>query len=106
MKNENNTFDLTIDSTFKAVILDDNSRGYLVRLIGEITGLDKNILKDNLKVFNNESSKRVINEKRKIKDIVLSYNEGVINIEMNKFYYEAYISKNTSYIDRTLFFFI
>jgi len=89
---------LMMDSVFKAAVLDESCRGYLIRLVNLITKIDKEVLKENLTIINNESSVQIINEKRKTKDIVLSYRDGIINLEMNRFYYESLIIRNTNYI--------
>ena len=91
---------MTYDKVFKGVLLSKEARGYLVSLISNITGIDKEKIKDNIVFKNNEQLLGNIKEKKKITDMLIEIKDNVINLEMNKEYYEGLLDRNNEYISK------
>ncbi len=91
---------MTYDKMFKSVLTTKEAKGYLISLISNITGIEKEKLKDNLVFKNNEQRLRGISEKRKITDMVVEIKDNVINLEMNKEYYDGLIDRNNEYLSK------
>ena len=49
---------------------------------------------------NNEQRLKGISEKRKITDMVVEIEDNVINLEMNKEYYEGLMDRNNEYVSK------
>lgn len=49
---------------------------------------------------NNEQRLKGISEKRKITDMIVEIEDNVINLEMNKEYYEGLMDRNNEYISK------
>ena len=92
--------DLTSDPVFKAFMLSEDTREYTAKLINLITKIPKEeILKHS--VFNNvEIPIRNKKDKRYRTDIIITIMNNIINIEMNREYYEGLLSKNDAYKSR------
>ena len=88
------------DKVFKGVLVSKEARSYLVSLISDITGIEKKILKENIVFKNNEQQINGISEKKKITDLVVEVKANVINLEMNKDYYNGLLDKNYGYITK------
>ncbi len=84
----------------KGVLTSKEARGYLVSLISNITGIKKEDIKDNLVFKNNEQNITGISDKKKITDMVIDIKDFIINLEMNKEYYEGLINRNHAYISK------
>ena len=88
------------DKVFKGVLTSKETRGYLTNLISNITGIKKENLKKNLVFKNNEQQVTGVSEKKKITDMVVEIKDCVINLEMNKEYYEGLMDRNNEYISK------
>lgn len=88
------------DKVFKGVLTSKEARGYLVSLISNITGIKKEDIKDNLVFKNNEQKITGVSEKKKITDMIIDIKDFIINLEMNKEYYEGLINRNHGYISK------
>ena len=100
IKERNNIIPMTYDKMFKSVLTSKEARGYLISLISNITGIKKELLKSNLVFKNNEQKIIGISEKRNITDMVVEIKDNVINLEMNKEYYDGLIDRNNEYISK------
>lgn len=91
---------LTYDKMFKMVLLSKEARSYLIDVISLITKIPKDSIKKNITFKNNEHRLSAISEKKKISDLVVDVGNGVINIEMNKDYYDGLLDRNHDYISK------
>ncbi len=91
---------MTYDKMFKSVLTSKEARDYLVGLIGDITGLPKEKIRKDMVFKNTEAPVNSISEKRKISDLVVEIKEHVINLEMNKDYYDGLVDRNHEYISK------
>lgn len=91
---------MTYDKMFKSVLTSKEVRGYLAGLISDITGLPKKVLEKDMVFKNSEYSVNSISEKKKISDLVEEIKDNVINLEMNKYYYDGLIDRNHEYISK------
>lgn len=91
--------ELTSDVVFKSFMMSENTIDYKARLIHLITGLPEDDLK---KAVYESIELPVSNKNDKVykTDIIVRINKNIINIEMNKDYYEGIITKNTSYYNK------
>ncbi len=89
---------MTYDKMFKSVLTSKEARDYLADIIGEITGLPKKQIRKDMVIKNSEHSVNSISEKKKISDLVVEVKESVINLEMNRYYYDGLIDRNHEYI--------
>ena len=89
---------MTYDKMFKSVLTSKEARGYLAEIISDITGLPKNKIEKDMIIKNSEYSINSISEKKKISDLVVEIKDSVINLEMNKYYYDGLIDRNHEYI--------
>ena len=89
---------MTYDKMFKSVLTSKEARGYLAEIISDITGLPKNKIEKDMIIKNSEHSINSISEKKKISDLVVEIKDSVINLEMNKYYYDGLIDRNHEYI--------
>ena len=89
---------MTYDKMFKSVLTSKEARGYLAGIISDITGLPKNKIEKDMIIKNSEHSINSISEKKKISDLVVEIKDSVINLEMNKYYYDGLIDRNHEYI--------
>lgn len=92
--------ELTSDPIFKAFMMSEDTREYTAKLINLITGIPRDeILKHS--IFNNvEIPVRNKKDKRYRTDIIITVLNNIINIEMNREYYDGLLSKNDSYKSR------
>jgi predicted transposase/invertase (TIGR01784 family) len=92
--------ELTSDIVFKSFMLSEDTKEYTARLISLITKIpEKEILKN--AVFNNvELSVKNKSDKRYRTDIIITIVKNIINIEMNREYYDGLFSKNNAYISK------
>lgn len=99
-KNDGRLIPMTYDVVFKSVLQDKESEGYLVDLISGITSIKKELIKGNIVFKNTELVKDEIVEKGKATDLIIELKNNIINLEMNKRYYDGLIEKNDRYIDK------
>ena len=92
--------ELTSDIVFKSFMLSEDTKEYTARLISLITKIpEKEILKN--AVFNNvELPVKNKSDKRYRTDIIITIVKTIINIEMNREYYDGLFSKNNAYISK------
>ena len=88
------------DVVFKSVLQDKESEDYLIDIISNITGIKKDYMKGNIVFKNSELPKNNIKEKGKATDLIVELKENIINLEMNKNYYEGLYDKNDGYLDK------
>ncbi len=100
VEEKNKVIPMTYDVVFKSVLQDKESEGYLIDLINGITGIKKEYLKGNIVFKNAELKKDEKNEKKKATDLIIEVKENLINLEMNKNYYNGLFEKNDRYIDK------
>lgn len=100
VEEKNKVIPMTYDVVFKSVLQDKESEGYLIDLINGITGIKKEYLKGNIVFKNSELKKDEKNEKKKATDLIIEVKENIINLEMNKNYYNGVFEKNDRYIDK------
>lgn len=100
VEEKNKVIPMTYDVVFKSVLQDKESEGYLIDLINGITGIKKEYLKGNIVFKNTELKKNEVNEKKKTTDLIIEVKENIINLEMNKNYYNGLFEKNDRYIDK------
>lgn len=86
----------TYDCIFKAIMLDKENIDYLKTIISIITKIEMKDLK-NIIVENIEHNITHRTDKRIKSDIIVTVDNHIINIEMNKDYYEGIIEKNSIY---------
>lgn len=91
---------MTYDKMFKSVLTSKEARDYLSEIISDITGLPKKNIKKDMVFKNSEHSISSINEKKKISDLVVEVKGNVINLEMNKDYYDGLVDRNHEYITK------
>ena len=90
------------DFIFKEIITSPDTIKYVALLISEITSIEYDILLKNMII---KSSKLAINNKKQKRgetDIIIEVDGTIINIEMNKDYYEGVIEKNNFYHNKIL----
>ncbi len=97
---KNKIIPMIYDEVFKSVLQDKEAEGYLIDIISNITGIKKSYMKGNIVFKNSELTKRSIKEKGKTTDLIVEIKENVINLEMNKNYYEGIYDKNDGYIEK------
>lgn len=84
---------LSEDSTFKAVFA--NEENILIKMISDITGIKKEIFKDNVILETDETSIKIIDEKARNCDFIIRlHNDNIITIELNKYGNTGEIAKN------------
>lgn len=91
---------MTYDRMFKTVLTSKEVRPYLASLISDITNLPKEKIEKDMVFRTNEHEIIGISEKKKISDLVVEVKDGVINLEMNKSYYEGLLDRNHEYISK------
>ena len=88
---------LCYDIIFKSVFM--HQENILGKMVSDITGLNYNLLKDNLILEVNELPIHRKNEKAKRCDFVLKVEKDtIIDLELNRHYYIGLESKNISYL--------
>lgn len=94
---ENRLIPGTFDPVFKEIFTSPDCHNYSCALISEITGIDLDYLKENLRPINNNIPKKNALEKAKEGDVILSVEGHIINLEMNESYYNGILEKNDLY---------
>jgi hypothetical protein len=83
------------DPHFKSIFIENPNA--LASLISSITGIDYNLMKNNLTIKTNEIPINGLDEKFKRTDFLITFDNYIINVEANGFKYDELKSKNTSY---------
>ena len=85
------------DIIMKAIFIDEVNS--LAKMISDITGIDYNLLEDNMILEINELPINVKDEKAKRCDFILKIDkDNILNLELNTSYYPGLIIKNLSYL--------
>ena len=84
---------------FKAIMLDKGNKDYLIGIISNVTGIKKEDLKS-IEVQNVEHTVNNKKDKKLRSDIIVSIGNNIINLEMNKDYYEGLFLKNDAYMHK------
>lgn len=88
---------LCYDIAFKAVFTDEEN--ILTKMVSDITGMDYNILKNNITLETNELPISSINEKAKRWDFILRIDKNkILNLELNSSHYTGMLIKNLAYL--------
>ena len=95
--NKDKIITMMSDEVFKSVLQDRSCEDYLVDIIEGITKINKDYIKRNLVFKNSELTKEEIEEKGKITDLLIELQDNIINLEMNKYYYDELFNKNDRY---------
>ena len=95
--NELNLPFLMYDIIMKAIFIDEVN--ILAKMISDITGIDYNLLKDNVILEINELPINIKDEKAKRCDFILKIDkDNILSLELNTSYYPGLIIKNLSYL--------
>lgn len=100
IEKQNKIIPMMSDAVFKSVLQDKLSEGYLVDIISNITKIPKEKIKGNIKFRNSELSKNKVKEKGKVADLIIELQDKIINLEMNKSYYDGLFEKNDRYVNK------
>ena len=92
----------TFDPVFKSLLTSKNNRNYLVDLISNITKIPKYAINENMIILNNELSIEYYDSKKMQTDILVEIENKIINLEMNKSYYEGLFNKNSAYYQKIM----
>lgn len=92
----------TFDPVFKSVLTNKKNRNYLVDLISSITEMPKKIIDKNMVIINNELSIEHYNSKKMTTDILVEIEKNIINLEMNRYYYDGLFNKNDAYYHKLM----
>lgn len=87
----------TFDLAFKEIITSDDCKHYTCSLISNLLGIDEEFLFENLYISNSNIPIENLAEKAKDTDVLLTVEGTIINLEMNKDYYEGVFKKNDIY---------
>ena len=88
---------LCYDIVFKSVFT--NQENLLAKMISDITGIDYELLKDNIILETNELPISKNNEKAKRCDFIIRMkNNNIINLELNRQSYTGLVVKNLAYL--------
>lgn len=88
---------LVYDISYKAVFTDEEK--ILAKMVSDITGMDYNILKNNITLETNELPISSINEKAKRCDFIIRIDkDNILNIELNSSHYTGLVIKNLAYL--------
>ena len=97
-KREKEVIPGTFDPVFKAVLT--SNKEYLAEIINYVTGLPKeDVIKKGI-IINSEYVRENIKEKDKKSDLIISIENNIINLEMDRRYYEGSNRKNNKYIHK------
>ena len=88
------------DKAFKSILTSKEVRSYLVDIIADVIKIDKEEIRKNIVFKQNEHNLLGINEKRKTSDLIVEISYGVINLEMNKDWYDGLFDRNHEYISK------
>lgn len=88
----------TFDVVFKAVLT--SNKEYLAEIINVVTNIPKEEIIKNGIIVNSEYIKNNIKEKEKKSDLIIKIDENIINLEMDRNYYEGVERKNNKYIHK------
>lgn len=91
---------MTYDVVFKSVLQDKKQEEYLVDILSNIIDIPKERIKGNIRFKNTEFTKDKVKEKGKMADLLIELKDNVINLEMNKSYYDGLYEKNDRYVNK------
>jgi len=87
----------TFDIIFKELFTSFDTRDYTSSVLSNITGIPKDDLKNNMVILNNELEIENYKDKKMRTDILIKIEKSIINLEVNKYYYEGLFEKNNAY---------
>jgi len=87
----------TFDIIFKELFTSTDTRDYASSILSHITGIPKEDLKNNMVILNNELEVENYKDKKMRTDILIEVEKSIINLEVNKYYYEGLFEKNNAY---------
>ena len=88
------------DKAFKSILTSKEVSIYLIDIISDVIKIDKEEIRKNIVFKQNEHNLLGINEKRKTSDLIVEISYGVINLEMNKDWYDGLFDRNHEYISK------
>ena len=88
------------DKAFKSILTSKEVRSYLIDIISDVIKIDKEEIRKNIVFKQNEHNLLGINEKRKTSDLIVEISYGVINLEMNKDWYDGLFDRKHEYISK------
>ena len=88
------------DKAFKSILTSKEVGSYLIDIISDVIKIDKEEIRKNIVFKQNEHNLLGINEKRKTSDLIVEISYGVINLEMNKDWYDGLFDRNHEYISK------
>ena len=88
------------DKAFKSILTSKEVRSYLIDIISDVIKIDKEEIRKNIVFKQNEHNLLGINEKRKTSGLIVEISYGVINLEMNKDWYDELFDRNHEYISK------
>ena len=98
LKEEGKVIPGIYDMVFKEVM--KGCPNYLADILYQILGLDKEITLNNMTIQDTNHRISHITEKEKRSDVIVQIENKLINLEMNKKYYDGLYEKNEAYMRR------
>lgn len=102
IKEKKRVIPATFDPVFKSLLTNKNNRDYLVEIISTITKIPKEVISKDMVISNNELSVEVYDEKKMRTDILVEIEKNIINLEMNRYYYDGLFNKNDAYYHKLM----
>lgn len=88
----------TYDPIFKTLLT--TNKKYLSDIISGVTGLDYKEVYNHLLIKNSEFPIYNYQDQKRVSDLIVEVKRNLINIEMNRYYYELLDKRNESYIHK------
>ena len=93
------SLDLTYDTLFKIYFKSKECFNYLISIVSELLKIDKEYVRENLKILDSEIITENANkEKKKITDCMVSIDNIIIVFEMNRNYYKKMKENKLKYL--------
>ncbi len=90
------------DPIFKAIFTGEDTKEYVARIINIITEIPYEEIINNMVILNNEITVNNKKDKKMRTDLLVSIEHHLVNIELNKDYYDGLIEKNNAYQTKIL----
>ena len=98
MLSNNFVYEATLDPVFKAIM--GSCPNYLADLISNITGIDKELIKNTFREKNVEYKIANALERKKTSDVIFQIKGYIINLECNNGYWDGLIERNDAYFGK------
>ena len=98
MVSNNFVYEATFDPVFKTIMR--TCPNYLIDLISNITGIDKDLIKNTYKEKNTEYKINNALERKKTSDFIFQCRGYIINLECNNEYFDGLIERNEAYFSK------